>query len=468
MTINNYLKKEQCLLLSSILALFSLVSCQKQPTVTFGQTYLDDNGSANIVVVDTSSVILSTVSVDSTATSGTGYLQVGRFKDPSFGTITSRSFMQVAPPGSLPTITSFDKFDSIGLILLFKKGNPFYGDSTILQTFDISQVDTLYELPSYSNGFFSNSSLRIDPVPLGTTKAWIRPSIPNSSQGIGDSIKIRLDDNLGKTLYNMIYNKSDTINKTLTWLKWFHGLCIAPGSASQGAIYGFQDSAVMRIYYHEAAAYATQKFIDFNITQKSFQFNNVTVDRKTLPLDNLIKPTLPKQTPPATPSILTGHAAYVQGATGLNAKLTFPYLGSIALRPDYISILRAQLTVVPVPGSWSTSLPLPPQLTIYYSDLNNLESQVLVSSQTGGVQSGNLTVNYLNPLNTVYTYDVTNFVKGQINNHSTTAKDFGLMLSSPSPANVNSFARVLLADGTYPVKQRVTLSVYYIALFPHQ
>ena len=467
MTINNYLKKEQCFLLSSILALFSLVSCQKQPTVTFGQTYLDDNNSANIVVVDTSTVSVSTVFVDSTATAGTGYLQVGRFMDPSFGTITTRAFMQVAP-GSLPTLTSFDNYDSIGLILLFKKGNPFYGDSTILQTFDISQVDTLYELPTFSNGFFSNSSLSINPIPLGSATASIKPNIPFSSQGIGDSVKIRLDDNLGKTLYNMIYNKSDTINKQAVWLKWFHGLCIAPGAASQGAIYGFQDSAVMRIYYHEAAAYATQKFIDFDITQKSFQFNNVTVDRSTVPLQHLNLPTQSKQIPPATPSTATSNAGYIQGATGLNMKMTFPYLGSIALRPDYLSVLRAQLIVRPVPGSWSTSLPLPPQLTIYYSDLNNLESQVLTSTTTGGVQNGNMTVDYLHPLNTAYSYDVTNFVKAQITNHSVTAKDFGLMLSAPSPSNVTSFARAVLADGTYPVNQRVTLSVYYIALYPHQ
>jgi hypothetical protein len=376
--------------------------------------------------------------------------------------------MQVAPPGGLPTLNSFDNFDSIGLVLLFKKGNPFYGDSTIQQTFVISQVDTLYELPSYSNGFFSNSSFSINPVPLGSTSATIQPNIPYTSQGIGDSIKIRLDDNLGKTLYNMIYNKSDTINKSATWLKWFHGLCIAPGAVSQGAIYGFQDSAVMRIYYHEAAAYASQKFIDFEITQKSFQFNNVTVNRSTVPLQHLVQPTLPKQTPPATPSTATSNAAYIQGATGLTVKMTFPFLSSIAQRPDYLSVLRAQLVVRPVPGSWSTSLPLPPQLTIYYSDLNNLESQVLTSSSTGGIQNGNMTVDYLHPLSTVYTYDVTNFVKAQITNNSITAKDFGLMLSSPSPANVNSFARAILADGTYPVNQRVTLSVYYIALYPHQ
>ena len=466
MTINNYLKKERFFLLSSILALFSLVSCQKQPNVTFGSTYLSDNGSANIVKVDTSTVNLSTVFVDSTASSGTGYLQVGRYDDPYFGTITSRAFMQVAPSG-LPTISSYDQYDSIGLVLLFKKGNPFYGDSTIQQTFVVNQVDTLYELPSYSHGWFSNSHLPLVSTPLGTTTATIYPNIPFTSQGIGDSLKIRLDDALGLTLYNMIYNKSDTINNGAAWLKWFHGICISPGDLSKGAIYGFKDSAVMRIYYHQAAAYSIQKFIDFDITQKSFQFNNITADRSAVPLKNLILPTQTIQTPPATPSGLTGNAAYIQTATGLDAKVSFPYLNSIAQRADYISVLRATLTVKPAGPSWSTSWTLPPQLAIYNSDQTNLPGAPVYSSSTGSIQYGNLAVDYLNRLNTFYTYDVTNFVKAQITNTSTTAKDAGIIVSAPSPASVNSFSRMVLADSTYPVNQRATLSVYYISLYPH-
>src|SRR5690349_20873222 len=101
MTINKYQKRENFLLLSPVLLLFFLVGCQKQPVLNFGSNYNGDNGSADIVVVDTATVVMSTVRVDSTASAGTGYLQVGQYKDDYFGTITSRAFLQVGPP-SLP------------------------------------------------------------------------------------------------------------------------------------------------------------------------------------------------------------------------------------------------------------------------------------------------------------------------------------------------------------------------------
>ena len=464
---NIYQKKERFFLFACISALFSLVSCQKQPTLTFGSSYLTDNSSANIVVVDTTTVDVATTLVDSTSTAGTGYLNVGRYTDPLFGAITSRAFMQVTP-GSLPTISTFDSYDSICLILQYKKGNPYYGDTSIVQTFQVSQVDTLYELPSYATGWYSKSSLPLSSDILGSVDATIRPSVPFTSQSIGDTLKIKLSDDMGKTLFNMIYNKSDTINKSAQWLKWFHGLCIAPGPSSSGCIYGFQDSAIMRIYYHQAAPYVTTKFIDFGITNKSYQFNNITTDRSASVLANLNKPTQLKQSPPTTSSSLTGHAGYLQSITGLNVKLTFPYLQQIAKREDYISILSAQLTVRPVPGTWSTTWTLPPAISIYTSDLNNVAISNVYNSSTGATQTGSMTVNYLQPLQSVYTYDVTSFVKSQITNTATTAGSEGLLLEISSPASVTSFPRVAIADASYPVTERVTLAVYYISVYPHQ
>ena len=464
MTINNYLKKERLFLLPFILALF-LVSCQKQPTVTFGDTFVGDNNGANIVVVDTCTVNMATVFVDTTATAGTGYLQVGNFDDPYLGQISTRAFLQVAPPSSA-SVGVFDQYDSIGMILLFKKSNPFYGDSTATQTIVVNQVDTLYELPAFSSGFNSRSSLSIDPTLLGSTSVEILPNIPYTSQGAGDTVRIKLDDNLGRQLYTMIYNQSDTILNSAKWLKWFHGLCLSPGASSAGAIYGFQDSAIMRIYYHKAGLYSTPAFIDFNITNRSYQFNNIVKTQPVgYPLHNLIRDSLAVQIPPATPSTLTANASYVQTINGLNVKLTFPNLNAIAKRADYLSVLRAQLIVRPDYKSFSTSRPLPPQLEITYTDLHNLIGSPVPGSS--GVQTGSLVVDYLNPLNMVYTYDVTAFVKTQITNTDPTALQNGVMLSMPSPSSTSSFARAVLADATYPVNQRVTLNVYYISLYPH-
>src|ERR1700749_3976459 len=123
MTIHKYLRKELLFFLSCFLsALFILSGCQKQPDLLFGSTYTDDNTGANIVVVDTATINMSTVYVDSTATSATGFLQVGSYNDAGPEKFPPRPYLQVPPPASLPALDPrIDTYDSIGMILFFKK-----------------------------------------------------------------------------------------------------------------------------------------------------------------------------------------------------------------------------------------------------------------------------------------------------------------------------------------------------------
>jgi hypothetical protein len=167
-------------------------------------------------------------------------------------------------------------------------------------------------------------------------------------------------------------------------------------------------------------------------------------------------------------SKFTGNAAYVQSITGLNVKLTFPYLKAIALRPDYIGLLRATLTIRPVPGSMTTQWRIPPSLGIYTTDQNNELGTAVPAIGLSGSQTGNLSLNYFAPLTTTYTYDVTAFVKAHITSNASNSTDQGLILSVPSPSNTSDWRRLVIADQTYPVNQRVLLNVYYISLFPHQ
>ena len=476
MTKHNFLRKELLFFLTCFLSAFLFFpGCQKQPALLFGSTYADDNNGANIVLVDTATVQVSTVFVDSTSTAATGYLMVGSYNDDYLGTISSRAYLQVTPPPSLPVLDPrIDTYDSIGMVMFFKPGNPYYGDTTQYQYYMVNQVDTLWQLSPFQHGWFSSYTLPLGPM-LGESSVRIEPNRPitdaaNTSQGAGDTVRIRMDDNLGQTIYNMVYNKSDTVVKSNEWLTWFNGLCISPDPSKGVAniIAGFKDSCLMRIYYRENAEISSEKYIDFTLTNKSFQFNNVTANRTGKPINNLILPTQNPQIPPATPSTQIGNAGYVQTIGGLNVKLTFPYLSSIALRRDFIGLLRAQLSVRPVPGSFSQIWRLPPAIGIYNTDLNDLIGTPVPAAGAAGAQTGAPIIDYFNPLNTVYTYDVTTFVGSQLTNPSPGAAQTGLMLSIPAPANVAAFQRLILADQSYPRTEQIILSVYYISLFPHQ
>ena len=479
MTKHKYPTKELLFFLSFFLtALFILSGCQKQPVLgDFGSQYIDDNNSAQIVLVDTATVNVGTTFVDSTSTAATGYLLVGSYNDDWLGKIYSRAYLQVAPPPSLPNIDPrIDTYDSIGMIFFFKPGNPYYGDTTQYQTYVVNQVDTLVELPPFFHGWWSSYNLPVGPD-LGSASVRIAPNRPvgagtintNTSQGTGDTVRIRMDDNLGQTIYNMVYNKSDTVLNFTKWLAWFHGLSLSPSSTlpSANVINGFKDSCIMRIYYRENALFSTEKYIDFNLTNKNNQYNYIHRDPAGKPIAFLDTATQVVQPPPVTPSKQIGNAGYVQSMEGLNVKLTFPYLNSIALRRDFIGLLRAQLIVRPVPGSFSTTWRLPPQIGIYVTDQRNVIIGAVPAVGSGAAQMGNLVLDYFNPLNTVYTYDVTNFVATQLINPSPAAQQTGLMLAIPPPAENSSFQRLILADQSYPINQRITLSVYYISLFPH-
>jgi hypothetical protein len=478
MIIHKYPAKKLLFFLSFFLtALFILSACQKQPALgDFGSSYIDDNNSAQVVLVDTATISVTTAYVDSAATASTGFLLVGSYNDDWLGKVTSRAYLQVAPPPSLPTIDPrIDTYDSIGMIFFFKAGNPYYGDTTQYQTYVVNQVDTLMELPPYFHGWFSSYNLPIGPD-LGSASVRIEPNrsvgvgliTSNNSQGTGDTVKIRLDDQLGQTMYNMIYNKSDTVLSSVQWLNWFHGLSLSPSAgAPANIINGFKDSCIMRIYYRENALFSQEKFIDFELTNRSNQYNYIRTDRTGKPINNLNLPTQSVQPPPLTASARIGNAGYVQSMEGLDVKLTFPYLNAIALRRDYIGLLRAELTVRPVPGSFSTTWRLPPQVGIYITDQHNVLIAPVPAVGSGSAQTGNLVLDYFNPLNTVYTYDVTNFVASQLINPSPVALQTGLMLTVPPPANNSSFQRLIVADQSFPVNQRITLSVYYISLFPH-
>jgi hypothetical protein len=469
--IHHYLRKELLLLSSFIVALAFLTSCEKQPDLgQFGNSNVTDNNSANIVAVDSSTVLLSTVFVDSVASAATTYLQVGAYNDAYMGQITSQAYLQVRPPAGLPTLNSrFDSYDSIGMALFFRKSNPFYGDTTLAQSFEVHQVmDTLYQLPPYANGWWSNQYLPIGPA-LGSTTVTIAPNLPYTTQNAGDTVKIRMDDGLGQELYDMAYNKSDTLTTLGTFLNWFKGLCITPGAGPGGAMYGFFDSCLMRVYYKENLnGVSKTKSIDFTLYNRSSQWNYITNNRTGSPIANLVTPTNVTQPPPITPSNATGNASYVDNILGLTTKLSFPYLNAISQRPDYIGLLRAQLTIIPLAGSFSTTWTLPPQLGIYYTDLHNQQGSPVPAQGTGSAQTGNLVTNYFAPLQSAYTYDVTNFVAAQITNKSPGSGQVGMLLSIPSPGNLSQWRRLAIADQSFPTQQRIILSVYYISLYPHQ
>jgi hypothetical protein len=270
--------KRNHLVFLPVLAFALITGCQK-PNLNFGQNFIMGNPT-NVIVVDTLTAALSTIIIDSFPTAGSGTLLVGRYQDTAFGVVSCKTFLQVGPPASLPAISNVAVYDSLSLIL--RSNRNFYGDTSQLQRYIVSQLQTIIQLPGIQTTFYNTSNfIGYDSLtPLGYSDAIVSPTTPFTSQHLNDSLKIKLSDPLGLQLFTMIQDQSDTMKNIPVFYSFFKGLCIYPDNNSVGAVYGFRDSIIMRLYYHIPDIIQTGAYIDFHISNKSFQFNNVTANRK--------------------------------------------------------------------------------------------------------------------------------------------------------------------------------------------
>src|SRR5579862_741657 len=462
MSIQSQIKKYRFIFFSPVLAIVFFISCDK-PTITFGNTLISNNNSS-VVVIDTSTLLLSTISLDSFPTAGTGTQLIGRYHDDYFGTITAESFLQIGPPQGLPAISNLASLDSISLILRLNK--TFYGDTTTQMKFDVSQLDTPIILPEpfIQSTFYNNSSVPFNPVPWGSTSLTISPTALHTSQNFQDSVKIRLPDSIGTKLLTLMEFRSDTVTNANSFLSYFKGLCIYPDPGSSGVIYGFRDTAFVKLYFHEPGVVTNYSYVIFPFNTRAHQFNNISFDRTGTQLASIGSPAyiVPNTVTHELPSTATtDSSAYLQGATGLQVKIRFPYLPDLLTLPDFVAILRAELIMEPKLGTYTPELALPPQAILSQSNTTNFLGPSLALN--GAVQTGNLVVDYIYGQNTFYSYDVTTYIKTII--QDPLINQDALILSMPVPLNTTTFNRAVFQNKRYTTADyHVSLKIYYISL----
>jgi Domain of unknown function (DUF4270) len=427
--------------------LLLLCACQKTD-IQYGQQYID-NGLTNIILVDSISPAVSTVFKDSIITSQTGTAMAGSYTDPYFGTVSSSSFVQLTPStNTLPDLLGNAQYDSI--VVLLKNNGIYYGDTSLAATYYANQLTEEISLQDQSY-FFNTRSFSVNASPLGSSALTaIRPAFK-------DTARIHLADGFGSTLFSMLKRKSDTLKTNTVFLNYFKGLKItAPNSH---AVYGFKDSVTMRLYYHEADLNRQDKYFDFTLNSKALQFNNIIYDRSGTPL------TILNSTKKEVASAQTGNSGYLQSATGLYIKVSFPTLNQLLQRPDFIQLVKAELIIKPIINSYSIPYPLPPQLQASVTDaLNEPGGALTIGSGSATItQNGNLLQDPINKNNTSYSYDVTSYLAHELT--VTGQNEDGLILIPPAAARSAAFDRLVIGDARNPnVNARIQLKVYYVSV----
>lgn len=430
-----------------ICGIAAIISSCKNVESDIGSNFFQSH--SNMMLIDTMTVKLETVYLDSVPTNGTGVILAGGYTDTLTGSKTITSYLQLGAP-SIQSIPSTDQYDSIRFIL--EPNGYVLGDSTQPFSISVHALSELIAYPNNGNTLYNTTSFPYESTPLGT---WTGTIYPNRT----DTIQVPLSNQLGQNLFNAIVtNPASLSTENLFAHNYLKGLAIT--SATHKTVFGFNTGAtsgIIRLYYHNPKDVHTVMSTDFKITTAGLQFNHVSNDLSGTPLAGLDSHTTGK----VLASSQTGNFSVLQPLSNLAIRMSFPYLKNLGYLGRYVDILAAQLTLTPEPTSYSRDYPLPPLLSLgatmnYYTVLDSLQGP-------RGVQHGNLVQDNIYH-NSYYTYDLTQYLSSEYKATSLNNRT-QLLLIPPRPSYNTAFPRLILgsqkAQGrNMGIKIRVQLVTY--------
>jgi len=420
----------RAIIISSII----FCACEKnQGSFTLGEEYIESQSELNLI--ETFAVDLSTVILDTVVTTGTGTLLVGNYRDYVFGKISSRSFFQLGIPDTF-NVEADDVYDSLSLVLIYN--DYFFGDTTRSQQLSVHRLTENIEAED-DYAITNATTFSYDPVPIGSI---IYTPQPNSDM---DTVSIKISDDIGRDLFTKLKEDSDILTDNERFIDFFHGLVLMADETYEGAIIGFKSDVSLILYTRRTDLTTVKINHEFKLEDTNKQFNNITHDFSATQLNALVK----QQTELA--NTVTGGMAFLQGGIGLVIRVDFPALEDL-LMFDRGVILKAQLCLSPSPNSYN-EFDLPSQLVIYEADQRNL-----MLDDLGGVAYSTLTVDEFYNEETMYFFDITNYLTNELAD-SYVDPDKGLFITLPLTDLKTTFDRLIIDAQN----QNTKLKIYYLS-----
>jgi hypothetical protein len=383
------------LIYSMLLGLY-LVACESDPfTMTVGDEIVEP--TTRLVMVDTFSIQLSTVYIDSIRTSGTGTLLAGVCDDDETGRIISKSYFQFGLPNNY-NIADNEHYDSISLVLTYN--NYSYGDTTLSNIFTIHQLTEELSL-NERNYFYNTSSFNYDPMSIGSIRFNPRPVMKHR-------LEISLKKELGKEMFDYLNGElSDEITET-DFLNRYKGMVIVPSETEGNSILGYttSDSTLyLKIYSHISKLETEYKEIILPMVNNDLQFNQIICDWSNNPVfeNNIQKIEIPVSE--------TNNMAFIQGGLGLFTKINFPFLPYIVELSNSI-LVRALLYFEPIGGNIK-DLQSTDEIRIFKTGRNNEMGAVLVDMDGYEIQA-NFYLDEFYDEETYFVIDITQFMRDEL------------------------------------------------------
>lgn len=313
------------------------------------------------VYVDTLTVRMATVLVDSVPTSTSDYLLVGQYQDARLGTITARSYLRLGlAAGFQPEAGA--QFDS--LVLVLPPDAYRYGDTTQVQHL---QVHRLTEALRPATTYYAFNSRAYAPAPLASRAFRARPNL--------GAIRLRLADALGRELLQAGLRRQ--LSATDELAERLPGLVLTPASTDNGALLRLaatSENLALQLFYHYPATPDASQVCRFTAVAGNRHFYQVQADRRSTLLRDL---TATRQ---AIASTRTAAETYIEGALGLQTKLEIPYLLDLNELGGTWVLNAATLRLETVADTETRWLPAPATLTTQTTDRGNASGSFLATA----------------------------------------------------------------------------------------
>lgn len=416
-------------LLYYYLALIATViySCQDENS-GLGQSLVES--SFQNAFIDTCTVDISTIYIDSLETMGDSICQLGYYKDSEWGEVTSSYYAEYSVNSFTPVADHSYKYDS--LVLRMTPSGHYWGDTLVQQRISVYRLKYAIDLDD-DKELYNHSSLETETTPLFSFTFHPRP-------GHKKELEIRMPDEWGETLFADLIAEKDVFDSQEKFKAYFHGLAFVPEAPGE-CITGFlaNDSSMnITLHYQDIAGQRTEKELTFSVNTE-YSFTGITHERNNTPLA-----TLEAGIENALSSRKTGNRAYMQGLTGLYNQIEFPYLNTLEELGDIVSVENAMLYLYPLAGSYGKYSQLPSELRLYITNENNVLEDYVYGNDGVTVQTGNLVVDEAFGRDTYYSFDVTTFVQNNLGTWGINRQK--LLMSMPDEESSTTFNQVIFTN----------------------
>jgi len=401
---------------------------------TLGERFIESQTA--ITLIDTFSVSLSTVILDELETFGKEKILIGNYDDNYLGRIVCRSYFKIG----VPTRINFDQndtYDSLNLII--KYNGSFWGDTTNNQIINVYQLSE--NIDFNEEGILTNrSTFNYNPNPIGTITYTPEPTSDE------DSLLIKINDNIGLDLFTKLKDGSDEVDDNDRFVDYFHGLVLIADDTYEGVVVGFDataNDAKLVLHTTRSAEHEIEEIEhEFGMYDSTKQFNQIIYDLSSTQLSSLTEQRY------ELPSANSNGLAFLQNGIGLLIRVDFPSLSNI-LMFEQGTIVKAELELL---LEKTDDYPdVSSNIYLYKTNMINALQNLVASSSkttTGGSYEEV----------TIYSFDITDYLNGELNDFHFDTETDGLLLSFLSSRLGSSLERLIIDNNSPKTK----LKLYYL------